>query len=450
MVHKEKAKWISLALVTIMLTVLLVACGGNSATPASTPDSKTTAPQGKVKLQWMSWGTPDPINVAIEALFAAFPDLKDKVEFEVVIGGAGDANVAEKLRLGLAANEKLPDILQFNRIQIPEFATAGVLADVSKVYDDKKDSVFPAILDLVSYDGKQVAFPVEAKTKVWFYRKDMFDEAGIDPTKIKNLQEFIDAGKKLNAKFPNSYIWNMPKNFGGNFGYYLGMILSGNGGKFWDSDKEKYVVDSDPGVRKAFEAFKQIMDANITVDIGDFTTDWEKGFADSTIASTILANWLKDKLPVYAPELAGKWAAAEWPIIGDSDGGSENGGGLYVITDKSPNKELATEVLTKLTLTKEGRIAWYNSAAKRFPTVKDAANDPQVQKPHPYFGETLPKIETKVLEKFKVFPYTPSSMLEFNIVNGYLTKYINNELSLDEALKKAQRDMETQIGNPFN
>lgn len=442
MIHTKFRRGLPTAMISLLLVSLLAACSGGA---GSQPDSKAVSQEGKVKLQWMTWGNTEGPDKAIEALFAAYPDMQNKVEFEVVLGGQGDGNVAEKLRLALAANEKVPDILQFNRLQIPEFASAGVLADVSEIYKDNADNIYPSIVDLISYEGKQVAFPTEAKTKIWFYRKDIFDQAGIDPRQVKNLDDFIAAGKKLREQFPNSYIWNMPKNFGG---YYTGMVLSGNGGKFWDAGQKKYVVDTDPGVRKAFEAFKKIKDANITVEIADFTPDWEKGFADSTIVSTPLSNWFKNFLPKYAPDQAGKWAAAEWPIVGDADGGSENGAAMFVVMDKSPHKDVAIDLLSKLALTKEGRLAWYKTRSI-FPPIKDAANDPLIQQPHPYFGETLPKVEAQTLEKVKVFPYTPSSSLEFTIVNGYLAKYISGELALDDALKRAQKDLETQIGNPF-
>lgn len=81
----------------------------------------------------------------------------------------------------------------------------------------------------------------------------MFDEAGIDPDKIKTTDDFIEAGKKLQAKFPNSYIWNI----GSTIDHYnLGMVLSGNGARLINENNE-YIVSQDPGVRKAFEDFKK-------------------------------------------------------------------------------------------------------------------------------------------------------------------------------------------------
>ena len=38
------------------------------------------------------------------------PDLAEKVDFEVQLGGSGDGDVADKLRLALTSGENVPDI----------------------------------------------------------------------------------------------------------------------------------------------------------------------------------------------------------------------------------------------------------------------------------------------------------------------------------------------------
>ncbi|TVY07504.1 ABC transporter substrate-binding protein [Paenibacillus cremeus] len=425
---------IALLVIMMLLSMVLAACTDSEDKPAN----------GKVKLTWMVWGSTETVEKATESLFKAYPEMKDKVEIEGLVGGAGDPDVAKKLRLALAANEDMPDIVMLNRTQLTEFAEAGILEDLTDVMKPVQGNLTQAAIELASYKNKFVTFPYEVKTKVWFYRKDMFDEAGIDPSKVKNIDDLIAAGKKLREKFPNSYIWNLGKQIAG---YDLGMIVSGNGAKFTD-DKGEYVIASDPGVRKAFEMFKQLKDSGVTVDINDFTPDWEKAFANGTIASSLISNWFKNFLPKYAPDQAGKWATAEWPILADADGGSEAGGSIFVIPAKGKHKKEAKEVLSKLLLTKQGALA-LNEIRSITPILKDALQDPQITQPHKFFGATLPQTEAKALEKVKVFSFSPAADLERSTMNEALSKYLTGGGTLDQILKQAETDLKNQVGNPY-
>lgn len=419
---------------TLLLASVIAGCSGG--------DGKAVS--GKTKLTWMVWGSTETVEKATESLYKAYPEMKDKVEIEGLVGGGGDPDVAKKLRLALAANEDMPDIVMLNRTQLTEFAEAGILEDLTDVMKPVQGNLTQAAIELASYKGKFVTFPYEVKTKVWFYRKDMFDQAGIDPSQVKTIDDLITAGKKLRDKFPNSYIWNLGKQIAG---YNLGMIVSGNGAKFND-DNGEYVIASDPGVRKAFEMFKKLKDSGVTVEINDFTPDWEKGFANNTIASSLISNWFKNFLPKYAPDQSGKWAAADWPVLGDADGGSEAGGSIFIIPAKGKHKKEAKDVLSKLLLTKQGALA-LNEIRSITPYLKDALQDPQIMKPHPFFGATLPQAEAKALEKVKVFNFSPSADLERTAMNEALSKYLNGGGTLDQILKQTETDLKTQIGNPY-
>jgi multiple sugar transport system substrate-binding protein len=437
--------------IIVLLTSLLAACSsgsGNNAGKGNTEEdagaTESTSEKGKVKISWMVWGNTETPEKAAEAFFQAYPEEKDSFEIEPLLGGPGDPDVAKKLRLAAASNETMPDIVMLNRTQLTEFAEAGILENLDDVMAPVEDNLVGAARALGFYKDHWVAFPNSVNIKTWFYRKDMFDDAGIDPASIKNVDDLIAAGKKLQEKFPDSYIWNLGKKI---VDYDLGMIISGNGATFTDENGE-YIVASDPGTRKAFEMYKTLNDSGVVADITDFSPDWEKALADGTIASSLIANWFKIFLPTYAPDLAGKWAVAEWPVLADADGGSEAGGSVLVIPKNAKNKEAAKEFLFKLFLTKEGALA-LNKVHARTPILKDALSDPQVMASHPYFGETLAQVEAKALDKVKVFNFTPAADIERTMSAQALTKYVNGDGSLDDILKQLESDLKNQVGNPF-
>jgi ABC-type glycerol-3-phosphate transport system substrate-binding protein len=442
-------KHIAIFISLILFVTILSGCSSSSASVEENKNNLEINSTFKKKvIQVMTWGDESDMKKNINAFNQAYPDLKDKFDIQVLIGGKGNLEVAEKYRLAIASQNNIPDIIEFNRSDIIEFAEADELADVSNAYLPYKRNVLDSAIQMATYKGKLFGFPYEVKLKLWFYRKDMFDTAGIDPKNVKNLNDFIKAGKKLHEKFPKSYIWNIGPQMGSMAAYNIGMILSGNGARFVN-ENGNYVVTSDPGVRAAFEAFKKIKDAKITIPINDWTPDWEKAFADSTIASSPCSDWLKVFLPRYANDQVGKWAVAQFPEIGGAIGGSDAGGSLFAITADSKEKDIAMEFLSKLFLTKQGNLAMRKQVGHESWSVllKDALLDPSVQLPDPYFGVSLNKEEAKAANTFKMFNFTPTSGIEFTIINQYLDKYLSGTQSLDDVLNEAENDLKNQLGN---
>lgn len=396
----------------------------------------------------MSWGHTRPQEIRSEALKEAFPELYEKYEIKPIVGGKNPYDVVDKVRLAIASNSELPEIFQLSSNLLPEFAEAGVLEDVSYVYKGIEDKLLDGMYDLVTYKDRQIGFPYALGLLTWVYREDMFSEAGINVDEIKNEDDFINAGKKLQQIFPDSYIFNfVPEMAMSRFNW----VICGNDAKYVDNNGN-YIFDKDPGVKNALEALKKIYDSGVCVKINEWTPDWEKGFADGTIASSLIANWIKDKafLPKYAPDTAGKWGVTLWPSIGGANGGSEQGGALILVLKNAKHTKEAVDMLTKLCFTNEGNIAMFDaSEGSLTPLLKEAFNNPKVSAPDPFFGKKMWEAELKAMEVFKVLPYTPASALEEKIITPYLEKYFNDEITLDNLLESVNRDLINQIGNPY-
>jgi ABC-type glycerol-3-phosphate transport system substrate-binding protein len=418
-------------------------CGGSADAKAAPAKPKADLYAGdKVTIKVMVFGSTEEYKTMLGILKDAHPEIAKKVDFEIVLGGAGDFDVAQKFRLALAANDNMPDMIRLNYTQVPEFAVSDVLMDIGGNIEPIKDTIIPGVLEVMKYDGKFIAYPYEVKSKIWYYRSDIYAECGVDPAAVKTVDDFIAAGKKIQAKYPNKYIENysVPASQ-----YDLMMQLSGNGGRFCD-EKGNYNIASDPNVRKAFETIKKLKDSGVAANIADFSPDWQKSLADGTIVSQLIGNWFKKHIPNWAPDQAGKWALALWPE--EIRVGSEAGAGVFVVPKASKNKELAADILTKLSFD-EAVLKQLFDKQYRLPLLKKAVTDPYYLAPNKYFGETMAPVDYKAMNLMKVYPYTPAASQEIKIVVQYLGDYLAGKASLDEALQKAEKDLKNQIGNPF-
>ena len=423
-----------------LLMTLVILCCGLCVSAAAEGE--------KIPLVGMCWGSTAQYEQQSADLLAAIPELAEKYEISWVLGGDGDPAVAEKIRMALSAGEHVCDFCVLNYTQIPEFARAGVLKDLSAAVEPYADTMTASGRQLIQYEGATIAVPFEVKTKVWFYRSDIFEECGIDVESIKNVDDFIAAGKKIQETHPDSYMWNLGATPPA-YSYYL--TLSGNGASFFDADGN-YNIASDEGTRAMLEDYKKMVDAGVIANISDWTSDWESGLADGTILTQPCAGWLGQ--PIFLPTYSGegnKWKVTTWPVIGGTDAGSDAGGSVYVVPEFSAHPEEAAEFIAATCLSEEGSKIVFRMTGS-LPQNTKALEDESLfaDQADGYFGSTFVDAQKAALDKFGIFNYSPNASSEQDIVVEYFTKAIYGEMSIDDALQAAQDDLQTMIGNAFD
>ena len=400
--------------------------------------------EGCIVLQ--AWGDVTGQQTLWDQFAATFPDLAQGLTFQAISAGASDWDTVAKLRLQLSYGQDVPDVVQINYSAVAEFARAGVLADLGDLLSSYSGNVTQAAQTLMKYDGAVVAIPFEVKEKLWFYRSDLFQAAGIDSTKVLTQQDFIDAGRKLRASSPKSYIWNLGPN---PQQYQWSMIDSGNGAQYSTQSPCAFTVGSDPGVAAAFQAIKDLRKSGVVADIDDFTPEWQTALADGTIASTLSASWMPQFLHKYAPDQAGKWAVTVWPEIGGAKGGSEAGGSVFIIPKASQHKARAVAFLANMLMSKQGAAVYVAADPAYIPNVVELLNDPAVRN-NAYFGTSLIDAFLAANQDYKLFPFDPAWMIETTVLSEQLAKYLASfDPSPAVFLQAAQTQLESQIGCPW-
>jgi multiple sugar transport system substrate-binding protein len=168
----------ALILFAVTLAFSLGACAREES-PATTPEDKETpAPETKqtVTITWSFWGDPWEVDVnlrVIEVFEADFPDIKVEILHEP---WSTYFNKVEEWFI----SDSPPDIMFLE--DIPIYASRGLLENLDPyIQRDNYDitDFYPGLLRVMTYQDSLYGLARDNDTKVIFYNKTLFDEAGL-------------------------------------------------------------------------------------------------------------------------------------------------------------------------------------------------------------------------------------------------------------------------------
>ncbi len=228
---------------TVTCAVVVAAALGLATSACSSGSSSSgggisTDGKGKTVTVWLmsdaQKGWPDVVNQA-NARFEKATGAKVKVEWQEW------SNYTTKLDSTFAGKTGIPDAVELGNTQTASYISAGAFADLTK---DKKefensDTWLNALtLSSTSPEGKLMAVPYYAGSRVVIYRKDIWDAAGVTapPTTIDELMSDLDKIKTANADKPGFSAFYMPaKNW-----YAAMSFVYGAGGTIADIKDNKW------------------------------------------------------------------------------------------------------------------------------------------------------------------------------------------------------------------
>ncbi|MEV0149825.1 MULTISPECIES: sugar ABC transporter substrate-binding protein [unclassified Nonomuraea] len=107
-------------------------------------------------------------------------------------------------RIAAAAGAKqLPDVFAADVIFVPNYTSQGLFLDITDRIAalPYKDKLAPSHMKLGTMDGRQYTLPHTLDLSVWFWNKDLYEKAGLDPEKgPKTLKEFAQQATTIQDK----------------------------------------------------------------------------------------------------------------------------------------------------------------------------------------------------------------------------------------------------------
>lgn len=436
--------------VIALLTIASVYAGGEDEANLGTAEDP-------VNLSILMWGGEDRLNWQAELFGELYPELAEGINVSFVSGGKNDGESLQKFRLSLASGVDIPDIVHMNNSSLLEWVQSGIATDLTDRVNDSGYTLIDGARALVEHDDRIWAVPSQVKSKTWFYRPDLFAQAGIDPESIRTFDDFVAAGQQMREALPDTYIINMgsqPAHY-----WWDGFMLDYEDFTIANEDGT-FNVTTDERFAEIFERIKTLSTSGIALPVEDWSSDWQPSIQEGKIASFLIQSWMVEFLRQFAPEQKGLWEIAPWPEFARNGGQ----GGVRMIPEASESKDAAFAYLQAMQLSPAGKIGLWrqNGIApvtveanaelnSMLPTIRESMTDEEWEASFlNFYGmEVMEKI-LDTTQYIKIFEYDPAYKAEKTILRRHLAEYILDNVTLEEALEMAQQDMEQQIGNPYN
>ncbi len=390
-------RWSFLALMALLLVPVLVACGDPTATTApATTAAQTTAAAGgaattaaaggaatgnkDLKGEVTVWGW----NVAAKSLQAnveGFNKLYPNVK--VTVQDIGRLDVYDKLTTGLAAGGTgLPDVVQVESDHMDVYTSKfpDGFADLTSRASKYEKDFDPSKWAQSKPKGSIRSIPWDSGPTGMFYRVDMFQKAGVDATKIETWDDFIDAGKKVQAANPGVKMIGIDYTKDD----ALFRMIMGQLGAYYFTSDGKISINS-PDAVTAMTIIKKLKDADLLMN----ASGWDGLVAANKggkVATQTFGVWWSGTISTEAPDQKGKWDVMLMPAVTKGGNRASNlGGSTLAIPAKTKNLDAAWAYVEYCLATKEGQ----NTMLKQFgiwPSYIPAYTDPFYTANQEYFN----------------------------------------------------------------
>ncbi|MEO6012502.1 MAG: sugar ABC transporter substrate-binding protein [Devosia sp.] len=299
-----------------------------------------------------------------------------------------------------------------------------------------------AAANVTTADGKIVALPKHTGPGGLFYRRDIFEAAGLpsDPAAVEalfaNWDAFIKEGKKVVK--PNER-WLVA-----NGAEILSTVMAQRGISWFDAQGNLQL--DNPVVMEGLKLVDKAADAGLISPFNLWSPEWQGAFGKGQIATIMSGNWMGGLLKrAFAPNDSGKWGVVAAPA--DSTGNrSFNAGGDHIgILESSKNKEAAWAFISWVVTDGQSLKEQYQND-DLYPAWAPAGKSDWINFEDPYYaGENVNSVFASV--QANLIPATLNT--KDNIVGTAMQTAVNNIVqgtaTPEEALAQAKTEVAARL-----
>ena len=356
----------------------------------------------------------------------ALPDMPGEVSLMPI------DQATEKATITLAAGSDALDIVYVNEPMLGRFAKAGWLEPLDEYWEKYKeeydlDDIPEAAVDALRYDGKLYAMPFSVNVMFFYYRQDLFEEAGIEPP--ETFEEYLAAAEHFNSPQRSGTVLTLkPVDAAMNeTHWYLNTIGDG-----WFDENMKPVFNSPNGI-KAIETLKEVSQyapRGFTAHANDeLTIAFQQDFAAMGL------QWLTRAAAMDDPEKSRVVGKIDWAVPpGGHSRISISGYGISKFSGKDKDK------LFQILAEGSSAASQAEAAALSMPLRRSVLNDPKLKEENRHFEAALATIEVA-----EPLPGFPEFIETAEIVTRYVLQAVTGERPVKDAMDTAAVEVEALL-----
>jgi lactose/L-arabinose transport system substrate-binding protein len=439
-------KSLGIVLAGVMSFSLLVGCGSKNNDSSS--NGASTAPADKTQISGTitvaGW---DFIDKNIKSLLPEFnkqyPNIKVKTKV------APPADTYKQLLLDLSAGKGAPDVVTLEIQQFPQFMETGGLEDVTARLAPYKDQFNKYKIAAVTKDDKQYGVPWDSGPAGLFYRRDLFEKAGLpsDPEGVANQlstwDKYVETAKIIKDKTGSSMLSLSKAN---NDARLFEMMMQQQGSWYFDKDG-KVTVNNDKN-KKILDIYKALWDGGLTENTQPWSDPWYAGIKGGKVATIPMGAWMGGFLKTWiATDAAGKWGVAPMPAMEEGGVRTANDGGSYLaITKQSKNKDAAWAFVEFMLTRTESHMTMFKNL-DTFPSLETTYTDPYFSEKDKYFADQpYRQLFADLVKQMPIINYTKDYSQANSLMMTEIQKFASGAKDASKALADADSNIKSKTG----
>lgn len=423
-------RYITVAAIAVAATIALAGCTTSGGTTTKAQPAASCAPsKGKVTLNFTSWVP------GIQKVVALWNAKNPNIQVKAQTVPNGNSGTYQNFFNEIKANNT-PDIGQIEYDTLPAFRVQNGLANIAACPGVKaaKADFSTGLWDQVTFgDPKTVyAIPQDSGPMALYYRKDLFEKAGIPvPT---TWDEYAAAAVKIKAL--GGSITNFPK---GDVNWFAGLV-SQAGGQWFSSKGGQWKVDlTSAASTKVADYWQDLLSKKLVSTIPSWTDQWNAAYNEGQEWTWVSAVWGANTISSGAPKTSGDWAVAPMPqwSAGENVSGAWGGSSSVVFKGSKHPAEAAKFVLW-LNTSPEALNKLIEVAAL-YPASVSGDKLSALGKGVPFYGnQAIYKSFGEAGKVISPFTWGPTMTQTYSDVSDGFGTAINGSGTLLDALKAGQ------------
>jgi lactose/L-arabinose transport system substrate-binding protein len=373
-----------ISLITVAILVAMIYCCSKGNSTVRQSDGPQPA-ERKITV----WVFSDDVNVSgAKAAISGFN--KRHLDIKPDIVAVSGSDVHTKLMTTIASRSGIPDIAHIGVWDTMNFVAQGALWDITDLVQPYVKDVLPYQVAAYQDRGRMYGIPWGGTAATVFYRRDIFNEAKIDPEQIETWADFIEAGKKISVSSSGKVkMINLPIGTSGekaSLQHFQQLLTQQLGSSIYNTKGE--ITINDQANVKALNLIIEMINSGIGSNIEPWSPAEFGTWQDGSVATIVNASWMKGIIEGQAGN-SGKWGIMRLPSFeAGSTRVSSAGGSGMVVPELSENKEAAWAFIEYFLLGAEPQIESYKLGCP-IPSILSTYSDPTFKRPEAYWGDQV-------------------------------------------------------------